>query len=149
MAIVLELDKTHAFRFSRNLYIDISSVPYQLPYQEKALFRRMTSEGEVPRIMKNMGFILSVMSAEITCAEFTVPRCETRRLRMKHRIIKWKREQLRIYLNATFSAYAWKDLRLLIPTMDADGWLGTRLCLLEHLKSTKDTFCVFLKFCMD
>ena len=119
--IVLELVKTHAFRFSRNLYwYIICAVSTTIP--RKASFRRMTSEGEVPQIMKNIGFILWALSTEITYTEFTVPRYETRLLR-KHRIIKWKPEQLRIYLNVTFSADFLEDLQLLIPTMGAGCWL--------------------------
>ena len=107
--------------FQKSIYWHIiCAISTTIP--RKALFRRMTSEGEVRQIMKNIGFILWVLSTEITSTEFTVPRYETRRFR-KHRVIKWKREQLRIYLNVTFSAYALKDLWLLIPTMDAGGWL--------------------------
>ena len=51
MAIVLELDKTHAFRFSRNLYIDIiCAVSSTIP--RKASVRRMTSEGEARQTIK-------------------------------------------------------------------------------------------------
>ena len=91
--IVLELVKTHAFRFSRNLYWHINCAA-STTIPRKASLRRMTSEGEVPQIMKNIGFILWALSTEITYTEFTVLRYETRLLR-KHRIIKWKLEQLK------------------------------------------------------
>ena len=68
--IVLELVKTHAFRFSRNLYWHINCAASTI-IPRKASLRRMTSEGEVPQIM----------STEITCTEFTVPLYETRLLK--------------------------------------------------------------------
>ena len=68
---MLELVKTHAFRFSRNLYWPIiCAVSTTIP--RKASFRGMASEGEVPQIMKNIGFILWVLPTEITYTEFTV-----------------------------------------------------------------------------
>ena len=46
-----QLDKTHAFRFSRNLYIDIiCAISTTIP--RKASFRRMTSEGEARQTIK-------------------------------------------------------------------------------------------------
>ena len=65
-------EKTHAFWLARNLYIDIRAVSTTIP--RKALFRRMTSEGKVRQIMKNIGSIFWVLSTEITRREFPVPR---------------------------------------------------------------------------
>ena len=115
-----EWDKTYAFWLARNLNIVIWAISTTLP--RKASFRRMTSEGEARQIMKNIRFVLWVLSTEMTWREFTVLRYETRRSR-KHRTIKWKLEQLTINLNATFSADALKDSRLLIPTMGTGDWL--------------------------